>query len=149
SKYDGAIANYLSKAFGGKETSAETLPDRLQVGLPRAQSLRYGENTHQYAALYGNFGEYFKQLHGKELSYNNILDLTSAAMLISECEGESPTLAILKHTNPCGVGQGSNLRDAWDKAFATDKQAPFGGIIVRHLTPDVALWAARVGILSA
>src|SRR4051812_19587682 len=110
SKYDGAIANFLGKAFGAKEPSKEALPDDLQVSLPRAQALRYGENPHQNAALYGNFGEYFKQLHGKELSYNNILDLTSAAMLISEFDGEVSTLAILKHTNPCGVGQGSNLR---------------------------------------
>ena len=138
SKYDGAIANYLAKAFGTKETSTETLPANLRLDLPRAQSLRYGENPHQNAALYGKFSEYFKQLHGKELSYNNILDLTSAAMLISEFEGESPTLAILKHTNPCGVGQGSNLRDAWDKAFATDKQAPFGGIIAVNRMLDAA-----------
>ena len=81
------------------------------------------------AALYGKFHDYFKQLHGKELSYNNILDLTAAAALIAEFRDDAPTLAILKHTNPCGVGQGGSLREAWDKAFATDKQAPFGGII--------------------
>src|SRR5207244_1295924 len=79
--------------------------------------------------LYGSFSEFFQQLHGKELSYNNILDLTAAANLIEEFASDAPTLAILKHTNPCGVGQGGNLREAWDKAFATDKQAPFGGII--------------------
>ncbi|MGZ4964005.1 MAG: bifunctional phosphoribosylaminoimidazolecarboxamide formyltransferase/IMP cyclohydrolase [Limisphaerales bacterium] len=148
SKYDGAIANYLAKAFGAKETSSETLPANLRLDLPRAQSLRYGENPHQNAALYGNFSDYFKQLHGKELSYNNILDLTSAAMLISEFEGESPTLAILKHTNPCGVGQGSNLREAWDKAFATDKQAPFGGIIAVNRTLDAACAEAIAEIFS-
>ena len=148
SKYDGAIASYLSKVFGGKEATAEALPNQLQVNLPRAQALRYGENPHQNAALYGNFGEYFKQLHGKELSYNNILDLTSAAMLISEFDGEAPTLAILKHTNPCGVGQGSNLRDAWAKAFATDKQAPFGGIIAVNRTLDAGCAEAIAEIFS-
>lgn len=151
SKYDGAIANYLSKAFGAKESApekTESLPEQLQINLPRAQSLRYGENPHQNAALYGNFGAYFKQLHGKELSYNNILDLTSAAMLISEFEDESPTLAILKHTNPCGVGQGSNLRDAWDKAYATDKQAPFGGIIAVNRTLDASCAEAIAEIFS-
>jgi len=94
-----------------------------------AQPLRYGENPHQSAALYGRFRDYYQQIHGKELSYNNILDLTAAAHLIVEFTGEPPTLAILKHTNPCGVGQAPTLREAWEKAFATDRQAPFGGII--------------------
>ena len=105
------------------------LPPTLTISAPLAQPLRYGENPHQAAALYGKFQNYFQQLHGKELSYNNILDLTAAAQLMGEFMGEKPTLAILKHTNPCGVGQGAHLREAWDKAFATDKQAPFGGII--------------------
>src|SRR6185295_16709882 len=110
-------------------TDQHALPPTLSLSAPLAQPLRYGENPHQTAALYGKFHEYFKQLHGKELSYNNILDLTAATALIAEFNGDLPTLAILKHTNPCGVGQGANLREAWDKAFATDKQAPFGGII--------------------
>ncbi|MEO6787094.1 MAG: bifunctional phosphoribosylaminoimidazolecarboxamide formyltransferase/IMP cyclohydrolase, partial [Chthoniobacteraceae bacterium] len=99
---------------------------------------RYGENPHQAAALYGRWDEYFEKLHGKELSYNNILDITAAAELIEEF-GE-PTVAILKHTNPCGVGSDADLRAAWDKAFATDKQAPFGGIIIcnRPLTESLA-----------
>jgi phosphoribosylaminoimidazolecarboxamide formyltransferase/IMP cyclohydrolase len=100
--------------------------------------LRYGENPHQQAALYGHFEDYFQKLHGKDLSYNNILDISAAAELIEEF-GE-PTVAILKHTNPCGVGSDGDLRAAWDKAFATDKQAPFGGIIItnRTLTEDLA-----------
>jgi phosphoribosylaminoimidazolecarboxamide formyltransferase/IMP cyclohydrolase len=130
--YDAAIAAHLSKAFAGENTTA-TLPQSLAISVPLAQPLRYGENPHQSAALYGKFSEFFQQLHGKELSYNNILDLTAAANLIAEFENDQPTLAILKHTNPCGVGQGSSLRDAWEAAFATDKQAPFGGIIaVNH-----------------
>jgi phosphoribosylaminoimidazolecarboxamide formyltransferase/IMP cyclohydrolase len=88
--------------------------------------------------LYGKFQEYFQQLHGKELSYNNILDLTSAANLIGEFQGEMPTLAILKHTNPCGVGQADSLQSAWEKALATDRQAPFGGIIAVNTTLDLA-----------
>jgi phosphoribosylaminoimidazolecarboxamide formyltransferase/IMP cyclohydrolase len=148
SKYDSTIANYLSQAFGVKQVAKETSADKLQLNLPRVQSLRYGENPHQTAALYGNFNEYFKQLQGKELSYNNILDLTAAAMLISEFEGESPTLAILKHTNPCGVGQGTSLREAWDKAFATDKQAPFGGIIATNRILDAACAEAIAEIFS-
>ena len=90
--------------------------------------LRYGENPHQNAALYGDFDKYFEKLHGKELSFNNILDISAATNLIAEFE--EPTVAILKHTNPCGVGSDPDLRKAWEKAFATDKQAPFGGIII-------------------
>src|SRR5258708_27161928 len=90
------------------------------------------------AVLYGHFDELFEKLHGKELSYNNTLDITAAAELIEEFS--EPTVAILKHTNPCGVGSDHDLREAWDKAFATDKQAPFGGIIIcnRPLTEPLA-----------
>jgi phosphoribosylaminoimidazolecarboxamide formyltransferase / IMP cyclohydrolase len=98
--------------------------------------------------LYGPFRDYFQQLHGKELSYNNILDLTAAAQLISEFEKDAPTLAILKHTNPCGVGQGANLREAWDRAYATDKLAPFGGIIAVNRTLDLACAEAIAEIFS-
>ena len=131
--YDAAIAAHLSAEF---KTPGAALPSSLTVMAPLAQPLRYGENPHQAAALYGRFHEFFQQLHGKELSYNNILDLTAAANLISEFDKSTSTLAILKHTNPCGVGQGKNLREAWDKAFATDQQAPFGGIITTNETLD-------------
>jgi phosphoribosylaminoimidazolecarboxamide formyltransferase/IMP cyclohydrolase len=136
--YDAAIAAHLNEAFDLSATAVA--PPVLSIQAPLVQTLRYGENPHQSAALYGKFNEYFQQLHGKELSYNNILDLTSAAKLIQEFSGDDPTLTILKHTNPCGVGQGSNLREAWENAFATDRQAPFGGIIAvnQELDPDVA-----------
>ncbi len=143
--YDAAIAAHLQREFA---TDKQALPATLTISAPLAQSLRYGENPHQKAALYGKFGEFFTQLHGKELSYNNILDLTAAAALIAEFEGEQPTLAILKHTNPCGVGQGINLREAWDKAFATDKQAPFGGIIAVNRPLDAACAEAIAEIFS-
>ena len=80
---------------------------------------------------------YFDQLQGKELSYNNILDISSSAFLIGEFE--RPTVAILKHTNPCGVASANDLETAWDLAFATDRQAPFGGIIVVNNTLDIGL----------
>lgn len=143
--YDGAIAAHLQKEFSGR---ADALPASLLVAAPLAQPLRYGENPHQMAALYGKFRDYFAQLHGKELSYNNILDLTAAASLIAEFTGEAPTLAILKHTNPCGVGQGTNLRKAWDRAFATDRQAPFGGIIAVNQPLDAACAEAIAEIFS-
>jgi phosphoribosylaminoimidazolecarboxamide formyltransferase/IMP cyclohydrolase len=118
--YDRAISSFLNKE--------QTTDASFSLALPLAMRLRYGENPHQTGALYGDFDKYFEKLHGKELSFNNILDISAATNLIAEFE--EPTVAILKHTNPCGVGSDSDLRKAWDKAFATDKQAPFGGIIV-------------------
>jgi phosphoribosylaminoimidazolecarboxamide formyltransferase/IMP cyclohydrolase len=144
--YDAAIAAHLQKEFKAAQDSG--LPPSLSISAPLAQSLRYGENPHQKAALYGKFRDFFQQLHGKELSYNNILDLTAAANLIAEFTGDPPTLAILKHMNPCGVGQGANLREAWDKAFATDKQAPFGGIIAVNRPLDGACAEAIAEIFS-
>jgi phosphoribosylaminoimidazolecarboxamide formyltransferase/IMP cyclohydrolase len=130
SKYDGVIGNFLNKE---KECHSS-----FSLSLPLVATLRYGENPHQTGALYGSWDEFFDKLHGKELSYNNILDITAASELIGEFS--EPTVAILKHTNPCGVGSDADLRAAWDKAFATDKQAPFGGIIItnRPLTEPLA-----------
>jgi phosphoribosylaminoimidazolecarboxamide formyltransferase/IMP cyclohydrolase len=144
--YDAAIATHLDRTF--RATPPEAPPASLQVHAALAQALRYGENPHQKAALYGRFHEYFQQLHGKELSYNNILDLTAGAALMAEFPDDQPTLAILKHTNPCGVGQGENLREAWDKAFATDRQAPFGGIIAVSRTLDLPCAQAIAEIFS-
>jgi phosphoribosylaminoimidazolecarboxamide formyltransferase / IMP cyclohydrolase len=132
--YDAAIATFLGRQFLG-EPSTE-MPRSLLVQASMAQTLRYGENPHQTAALYGRFPEYFRQIHGKELSYNNILDLTAAANLIADFSEDPPTVGILKHTNPCGVGQAASLREAWDKAVATDRQAPFGGIIALNQPVD-------------
>lgn len=111
-------------------------PDRLGLSFPLARVLRYGENPHQSAALYGDFEKSFSQIGGKALSYNNLLDVFAAAHLIAEFDISPPTLAILKHTNPCGVGQSAILRAAWEKAFATDRQSPFGGIIVCNTKMD-------------
>jgi phosphoribosylaminoimidazolecarboxamide formyltransferase/IMP cyclohydrolase len=124
------------------------LPPSLKIDAPLVQPLRYGENPHQKAALYGRFHDFYEQLHGKQLSYNNILDLTAAAGLIGEFSGDRPTLAILKHMNPCGVGQGENLREAWEKALATDRQAPFGGIIAVNQPLDLPCAEALAEIFS-
>jgi len=128
--YDQAIADFLRQQQGASGGFVLSLPMELR--------LRYGENPHQAATLYGHFQDFFQKLHGKELSYNNILDINAAANLIREFA--EPTVAILKHTNPCGVGSDADLREAWIKAFATDKQAPFGGIIIcnRPLTESLA-----------
>jgi phosphoribosylaminoimidazolecarboxamide formyltransferase/IMP cyclohydrolase len=136
--YDAAISRYLEaqeavpdlEALGG-------FPQGLSLSWRRAQLLRYGENPHQKAALYGTFHDHYEQLQGKELSYNNILDITSATYLIGEFE--RPTVAILKHTNPCGVASAETLTEAWEGAYATDRQAPFGGIIIVNRTMDGAL----------
>ena len=135
--YDGAIALHLANVYEQEQPSGD-LPDKLVVRADKSQNLRYGENPHQRAALYGRFGEFYQQLHGKALSYNNILDLTAAAGLIVEFDADPPTLAILKHTNACGLGQADTLADAWDKAYATDRQAPFGGIIACNTSLDLA-----------
>jgi phosphoribosylaminoimidazolecarboxamide formyltransferase/IMP cyclohydrolase len=137
--YDTAIAAYLEKQVSEPDLEALSgFPKKFSLSYPKAQSLRYGENPHQKAALYGSFHDHFAQLQGKELSYNNILDITSATYLIGEFE--RPTAAILKHTNPCGAASADTLIEAWHKAYATDRQAPFGGIIVvnRTLEADVA-----------
>ncbi|HYY14764.1 MAG TPA: bifunctional phosphoribosylaminoimidazolecarboxamide formyltransferase/IMP cyclohydrolase [Chthoniobacterales bacterium] len=129
SEYDRAIANFLNKE---QQTEAS-----FSISLPLVTRLRYGENPHQTAALYGTFDEFYEKLHGKELSFNNILDISAATNLIGEFD--KPTVAILKHTNPCGVGSDVDLREAWEKAFATDKQAPFGGIIICNRPMDEEL----------
>lgn len=148
SAYDGAIASYLAGEISGGPAAGEIfgLPEKLEIHLPRAQSLRYGENPHQQAALYGSFFDHFEQLQGKELSYNNIIDITAATYLIGEFE--RPSVAILKHTNPCGAASADSLLEAWEQALATDRQAPFGGIIVMNRTLDEALAAAISGIFS-
>ena len=138
--YDAAIAAYLSD---------EPFPETLPLAFRKAQDLRYGENPHQRAALYGEFHTFFEQLHGRELSYINILDIAAVQGLIEEFDPqEGAALAIVKHTNPCGVGIGATPLEAWDKAFATDREAPFGGIIAVNQTLDLPLAQAIDEIFS-
>ena len=139
SSYDKAISDYFSNQVSDEPNmdSISGFPSSLDFQANKSMALRYGENPHQQAALYGDFLDYFDQLQGKELSYNNILDISASAYLIGEFE--RPTVAILKHTNPCGVASADNLETAWEHAFATDRQAPFGGIIVVNNTLDIGL----------
>ncbi len=132
SHYDAAISNFLGAAEEGTRST-------YTLSQPLDRALRYGDNPHQRCAIYGNFSDCFSQLQGKELSYTNVLDIEAAAELIGDFR--RPTVCILKHTNPCGVGQDDDdLRVAWQKAFETDTQAPFGGVITvnRPLTADLA-----------
>jgi phosphoribosylaminoimidazolecarboxamide formyltransferase/IMP cyclohydrolase len=102
--------------------------------------LRYGENPHQRAALYGDFLEIAEPLHGKELSYNNVVDVQAALALILEFDdADEAAVAILKHNTPCGVGSGPSPLDAYRNAFATDPESPFGGIIVSNRPFDLDL----------
>lgn len=137
-EYDTAIANYLGQ-------SGESTAGCFNVALPLETDLRYGDNPHQEARLYGNFAGCFAKLQGKGLSYTNILDIEAAADLILDYK--KPTVGILKHTNPCGIGQDEeDLRAAWQKAFETDRQAPFGGVIVmnRPLTEPLARMISEI-----
>jgi phosphoribosylaminoimidazolecarboxamide formyltransferase/IMP cyclohydrolase len=139
--YDSAIHAWLAAQEEGAEAD---LPARLSVELSRAQSLRYGENPHQQAALYGRTLEVAEPLHGKELSFNNLVDVQAALSLILDFDlSGGPTVAILKHNTPCGVGSGATPLEAYERAFATDPESPFGGIIVCNQPFDEAL-AAKV-----
>ena len=137
--YDGAIATYLLNQVAEEPRLGDIsgIPSELKMDIPQVRSLRYGENPHQKAALYGSLFDCFEQLQGKELSFNNIIDITAATYLIGEFQ--KPTVAILKHTNPCGVASADTLLEAWEEAFITDQQAPFGGIIVVNQTMDADL----------
>lgn len=133
--YDTAISAYLNTQTTEPDLQQLSgFPKNYELKRPLAKNLRYGENPHQQAALYGDFLDHFRQLQGKELSFNNIMDISAATYLIGEFE--PTTVAILKHMNPCGVANGSTLHEAWKKAFSTDTQAPFGGIIVVNRTLD-------------
>jgi len=138
SEYDKAISDYLAnQQLEPDMESISGYPKNWELKLPKISNLRYGENPHQQAALYGSFFDVYDQLQGKELSYNNILDISAATYLIGEFE--EATVAILKHTNPCGVASADTILEAWHRAFETDKQAPFGGIIIANRTIDEEL----------
>src|SRR5271170_7332407 len=134
--YDCAISNYLGTHSGVEDNGP--LGETFSLSMEREQGLRYGENPHQQGALYGNFLKIAEQLHGKELSYNNVIDISSAINLIIEFQSEpKEVVAILKHNTPCGVGVADTMKAAWDKAFATDPDSPFGGIIIANRPWDL------------
>ena len=128
SHYDTAIFSYLKD----KPEAA------FRKSYNRSRQLRYGENPHQEGYFFGNLEEIFTQLHGKEISYNNLLDIDGALNLISEFE--EPTFAIIKHTNACGVASRGKITDAWKAALASDPVSAFGGILIanRNIEQDSA-----------
>ena len=136
-----AISRYLESQAAGPDLDALAgFPARLSLSWDKAQSLATGRTRTRRPRSTARSTSTSEQLQGKELSYNNVLDITSATHLIGEFE--RPTVAILKHTNPCGLASAESLADAWEMAYATDRQAPFGGIIIVNRTMDAALAAA-------
>ena len=126
SSYDTAIFNY----FDNDNQSA------FRATADNAKSLRYGENPHQKGAFFGNFEEMFEQIHGKEISYNNLLDIDAAVSLISEFD--ETTFAILKHNNACGLASRPTLLEAWKCALAGDPVSAFGGVLIANAEVDAA-----------
>ncbi|WP_086737821.1 bifunctional phosphoribosylaminoimidazolecarboxamide formyltransferase/IMP cyclohydrolase [Erythrobacter colymbi] len=151
--YDSAIASWF--AFSPAASDEPTLfPETLPMALKRADTLRYGENPHQSAAIYvpqvaGTAGvPQARQLQGKELSYNNLNDADAALELAAEFAGQEPAVVIVKHANPCGVAQGGSLLAAWEAALACDSVSAFGGIVAVNTELDAATAEAISAIFT-
>ena len=129
SHYDTAIFNYFNKDH---ELAA------LKVSETNGKVLRYGENPHQKGFFFGDFDGMFSKLHGKELSYNNLLDVDAAVSLMNEFKNDAPTFAILKHNNACGLAQRDNLHQAYVDALAGDPVSAFGGVLISNKEIDSA-----------
>ena len=127
SNYDSAIFNYFN--------TDETV---LKISVDECQVLRYGENPHQKGFFFGEFDAIFTKLHGKELSYNNLLDVDAAVNLILEFKNDAPTFAILKHNNACGIATRSSMKEAYLDALAGDPTSAFGGVLIANGKIDVA-----------
>lgn len=125
SGYDSSIFNYFDQEEG---------PSALRVAIDGAKTMRYGENPHQKGYFFGDFDKIFKQLHGKEISYNNLLDIDAAVNLISEFT--DPTFAVLKHNNACGLATRPTIAEAWADALAGDPVSAFGGVLITNGTVD-------------
>ena len=134
--YDRAISDYFASL-----NDTTDLPDTYSISGHQKQTLRYGENPHQPAAWYSNSSTGWsnaKQLQGKELSYNNLVDLEAARRIITEFNSDEPAAAVLKHTNPCGVAVADTLDRAYERAFNADNVSAFGGIVALNQTIDAA-----------
>ncbi len=129
SHYDSAIFNY----FNQDHSIAS-----LKISEQNGKVLRYGENPHQKGFFFGDFDAIFDKLHGKELSYNNLLDVDAAVNLMAEFKGEAPTFAILKHNNACGIAQRKTVLEAYNDALAGDPVSAFGGILISNVEIDEA-----------
>ncbi len=130
SHYDTAIFNYFNA-----EAKEEVV---FKASITEGKTLRYGENPHQKGTFFGDFEAMFQKLHGKELSYNNLLDVDGAVNLMNEFKRESPTFAILKHNNACGLAQRDSVKQAYLDALAGDPVSAFGGVLISNTAIDVA-----------
>jgi phosphoribosylaminoimidazolecarboxamide formyltransferase/IMP cyclohydrolase len=135
--YDVAIADYFAKAHTSENNPPQEKHFQLSVG--HKQPLRYGENPHQHAAFYGDMDALFEKLNGKELSYNNLVDVDAACQVIAEFSDEEtadqkPVFAIIKHTNVCGIAQRDHITHAWEAALAGDPESAFGGVLATNVT---------------
>lgn len=128
SQYDSAIFNYFDSTFD--------VPSALRLAINDVHVMRYGENPHQHGYFFGCLEDMFDQVHGKEISYNNLLDIDAATALIAEFD--TPTVAILKHNNACGLACRDSVDQAWEDALAGDPVSAFGGVIVTNRTIDAA-----------
>jgi phosphoribosylaminoimidazolecarboxamide formyltransferase/IMP cyclohydrolase len=128
SHYDSAIFNYFNQ---------EQKVNSFKVSSQESRTLRYGENPHQKGSFYGKLDELFEQLNGKELSYNNLVDVDAAVSLVQEFENET-AFVIIKHTNACGVATGSSVKEAYEKAFQADTVSAFGGVLATNKEIDLA-----------
>ena len=145
--YDAAIASWFA------EQNDETFPDRMPFAGTKIQECRYGENPHQVAAFYRNSENRAgiataAQHQGKELSYNNLNDTDAAFELVSEFESSTPTVAIIKHANPCGVATGASLLEAYEKALKCDPVSAFGGIVALNDTLDADTAEAIIKVFT-
>ncbi|MDQ2793238.1 MAG: bifunctional phosphoribosylaminoimidazolecarboxamide formyltransferase/IMP cyclohydrolase, partial [Bacteroidota bacterium] len=131
SHYDTEIFQYMSQGTAVSGTA-------LRLSAQPATSLRYGENPHQAGTFYGDLSALFDQLHGKQLSYNNLVDVDAAVALMAEFTDGAPACAILKHTNACGVAQAATLREAYVNALSCDPTSAFGGVIIVNKEVDAA-----------
>jgi len=129
SHYDTAIFNYFNK------NNEEVV---LKISQTNGKALRYGENPHQKGFFFGSFDDIFDKLHGKELSYNNLLDVDAAVNLMNEFKSDAPTFAILKHNNACGLAQRNTLHQAYTDALAGDPVSAFGGVLISNTEIDKA-----------
>lgn len=127
SGYDSHIFNYFDANEG---------PSALRLALDHKKELRYGENPHQQGTFFGDFDKIFTQLHGKEISYNNLLDIDAAVSLMAEFT--DPTFAVLKHNNACGLATRSTILEAWKDALAGDPVSAFGGVLIANRAIDAA-----------
>jgi phosphoribosylaminoimidazolecarboxamide formyltransferase/IMP cyclohydrolase len=152
SHYDSAIYKYLKDTLKPVTIFHDEFPHRLTLCFEKVQDLRYGENPHQKAALYRQeqfrWQDNFKQLHGKELSFNNILDLTASLGIVREFS--APAACIIKHTNPCGVAEDKDITGAYEAAYKCDSLSAFGGIVGLNKEVDVrtAQQIAKSGFLE-